>query len=317
MLTKKTLLILGAGTSAPYGYPLGTDLIRKIKERLRSSDTAIIGSDLCPVNGPRANHENYPILEEFIDRLEGADPDSIDKFLQTLNYNPKLIDIGKAALTEALLVDENKEKLKNPDDPNDNWYFHLWNIMNDNCPDIENFPSDKLSIITFNYDLSFEEYFFTSMKNHFPPNLSKESIIEKMPKIIHVYGSLGELDWQSDEGRKYGIQKDWYRKKLIGISKGISTVYERLRDPKFRSDIQDALNNSEQVVFLGFGYRRENMEILGFPNKNPDSIRSYGSSYKFTKKELNLIEHTYKGITLRDLNKNWKTFMYLRETINF
>ena len=82
MLTKRTVLVLGAGCSQPYGYPLGKDLVKKITEISRTRNSKIWGSSLCPKDTDGRIQDT--VLRELADLLKGADVDSIDKFLPTL-----------------------------------------------------------------------------------------------------------------------------------------------------------------------------------------------------------------------------------------
>ncbi len=51
-----------------------------------------------------------------------------------------------------------------------------------------------------------------------------EEVMKKL-KFIHVYGKLGDLPWQSREGRSY---KTTYNKdELLQASKGIMTAHEQ------------------------------------------------------------------------------------------
>ena len=63
------------------------------------------------------------------------------------------------------------------------------------------FSEHALSIITFNYDRSLEEYLYRVLGALY--NRDAEELVQGL-SIIHVHGDLGPLDWESQRGRKYG-----------------------------------------------------------------------------------------------------------------
>ena len=74
MITEPVVLILGAGASAPYGFPLGVDLVDAIS-RAYSADRTF----LARMNG--LGFENGEV-NQFCMALQQARPYSIDAFIQ-------------------------------------------------------------------------------------------------------------------------------------------------------------------------------------------------------------------------------------------
>ena len=92
MIKDKTVLVLGAGASFPYGLPLGRELVKKI--------VVGIGADGLGANNLLFKHirANYPNQwRTFIDRLVYSDCDSIDAFLEK-EENKDLLQIGKESI---------------------------------------------------------------------------------------------------------------------------------------------------------------------------------------------------------------------------
>ena len=97
MITKPTVLILGAGASMPYQFPSGKKLrekiCREIKEPLK---------DLFDVPSKKAE------VEHFISSFSRSGTSSIDAFLE---YRTEFMEIGKLAIALALIPSENEGKL--------------------------------------------------------------------------------------------------------------------------------------------------------------------------------------------------------------
>src|SRR5881409_3087217 len=92
MITLTTVFVIGAGASAGYGFPLGAELVRLIVQGTVQGGP--MRRDLLTA-GFRDDG-----LDAFAERLRGADPRSIDTFLE--GNDAKTVEIGKAAI--ALLI---------------------------------------------------------------------------------------------------------------------------------------------------------------------------------------------------------------------
>jgi hypothetical protein len=100
MISKPTVFVLGAGASAPYGFPLGTALSDAIAvELLRDSD---FRDDLLGAN------INVPILQQFARALRASGRYSIDEYLQG---HPEYRDLGKLAIARILIPAERDDRL--------------------------------------------------------------------------------------------------------------------------------------------------------------------------------------------------------------
>ena len=79
MIKEKVTLILGAGTSAPYGFPLGTGLMIKVIKDLKE-ETGANGHEFIELL--KGMGFDYKEQRKFVEELEGAKLPSIDAFLQ-------------------------------------------------------------------------------------------------------------------------------------------------------------------------------------------------------------------------------------------
>lgn len=294
MITTKTVFILGAGASASYGFPFGKELIEKTGG-LGSSITDTLSS--LGFSGQDIGVFNRTLIK--------AQTPSINEFLE---HNHKFADIGKALISTILIRCENEGNLHSS---NDHWYEYLVNKMITSFEDID---KNNISIITFNYDRSFEHYLFSVIKNRF--DKSSEEVASKIQKIpiIHVYGRLGFLEWQKNEDnlpiRQYNT--------LISpeeISKAVECIKiipENTDDTEEFLIARKLLQESAHIYFLGFGYHPTNMKRLKFPLIGKDKFRIIvaGTSFDFTEEEKDVLAKQYEGIILGPTN--YKILEYLR-----
>jgi len=249
MITEPTVLVLGAGASSPYGYPLGKDLYYEVVRGL--------------------HHYGSPI-ERFLSKIYREDPvrkfgaalrrspsEAVDAFLE---HNDQFLDVGRSAIACAIAQHEIEDNVF-PDSVTDtqgHWYRFLFDCLG---PSFDRFGDNKLSLITFNYDRSIEHFMFTAMKNFY--NRPEEECISQLTElpIIHVHGSLVPLPWQSPDGVPFGKLGD-------GTHISESAAYIRIihqvsaEDPQF-GRARELLSKARHVYFMGFGYLPDNLRKLG------------------------------------------------------
>jgi len=92
MITRPTVLVLGAGASVPYGFPTGRELLIQITDDLnpRSGDT-----------GLRVTLRTLPFSDEYISEfredLVDSNQPSVDAFIEN---RPSFTDIGKTSIAK-------------------------------------------------------------------------------------------------------------------------------------------------------------------------------------------------------------------------
>ena len=96
MIEKKTVLVLGAGASVPYGFPTGRGLLFEAVERLRSTDSNLRGA-LRDMGIDRQESVRFAGL------LSQSMQPSIDAFVEN---NWKYVRIGKTAIALSLIPHE-------------------------------------------------------------------------------------------------------------------------------------------------------------------------------------------------------------------
>ena len=268
MINIETVLVLGAGASKDFGFPTGRELVKQICSILESRESQEF--DLFYSLAGQSD-----IADNFRDILIGANPLSIDAWLE---HNPDYIEAGKLAIAIALLHRERLSDLR----PDNNWYQLLFQRLGS---PFEDFDRNKLSIITFNYDRSLEEYLFKTFK-HTHTKKRREDCVEKLNQIrtLHVYGSLGRLDWQNDDPKNPVPQVDYgatlNRDTLLSaaISIKIIPTKDTKPSPEFLTAMK-WIHNAQALYFLGFGYNATNMARLGIDElRRPSKVM--GTAYK-------------------------------------
>jgi hypothetical protein len=189
MFKKKTVLILGAGASVPYGYPTSADLVERVKAAAQSD-------------------QSFDYVKRFISDLERYAPPNIDYFLHQLygdheqtgdKTKEKMLKLGRELIAEVILKSEKKNDrnfAKDEDGKNQNWYrFLRHDLLSDRAlegekgdnglPEALNRSLDNLKIITFNYDVSLEYYLYDTLSQVLD-EAGAQAVLDKLD-ILHVY----------------------------------------------------------------------------------------------------------------------------------
>jgi hypothetical protein len=268
MITEPTVMILGAGASKPFTFPTGSELKVQICKNLHPTHKSF---------KLLVTKYDHSLIKEFVHNLRYSGTPSVDAFLE---HRIEFIEVGKAAIAQALLPCERTENLFRLD--NLNWYEYLYGKMN---ADFEDFKNNKISFITFNYDRSLEQYLYTALIYKYGKT-SEEciKILEQIP-IIHLYGKLGALPFEEQSGLLYDTN-DPNIEQITTAANGIKIVSENtINDNEFNLAHQ-YLKDAKRIYFIGFGYNPTNLDRLKF-DKIPQGKIVKGSSYHFTDQQMN------------------------------
>jgi len=246
MITRQTTLVLGAGASKPYGFPLGSELRESIIALTRPGDEIAAMSGLA----------KDELLKPFVFAFNASRLYSIDAFL---GIRTEFADIGKRAIAAVLLHAERRSGLGSMQIKSD-WYDYLWNKVTSGCS-WESLSFDKLSIVTFNYDRSLEIFLIQAMMNTYGVN--EQDAITKLDslRIEHVYGSLGAL-WMGTERTFIPFGQQWQSSIVEQAAKGLVVIPEARHDAPSFVAAKEVLSNASAIGILGFGFDEQNLMRL-------------------------------------------------------
>ena len=258
MINRRTVLVLGAGASKPYGFQVGGELVDQILRELGNN------TDLAKsVESAGFDPEE---VREFRRKLRHSSRASIDAFLEG---QPAFLDLGKFVIAAALLPSE-KNQLFPLTDQKDDWYGYFFNKILTSTPD--KFQQNLLSIISFNFDRSFERRLYLSVEGSFQVNDERETaVLARSFPIVHVHGVLAELAWLPKDLRddpdafalEYGQQANASQLRRECATQ-IQNVHEN-SETKNTLLAKDLLSKAEIVAFIGFGFNETNLRKIGCP----------------------------------------------------
>lgn len=191
------------------------------------------------------------------DRTRIKDPEKLSQECQNL------INAGKELIAFFLLQAENEEIFDGIC-----WYRHLRNMIITSGKNPEEIEENlkNLTIISFNYDRSLDEFLKRKLGNFY----------DKI-NIIYPYGSLAE----SNESIPYGNyknllqsgEKERYRffQKAAALGENLQTIGALKTDDRQKlktQKIKESMSLCLKFYFLGFGFHKENCEVINLSPKN-------------------------------------------------
>lgn len=249
MIDRETVLILGAGASAPYGLPLGAELRQLILQMTEGTLQQLPIS----VGEQRLAH----MAADFKTAFRGSRTESIDAFLARRN---EFVDLGKHAIAAALLPRESAKLLLHQD-VEDDWYTYLLKRMDASWEDL---PKNRVSFITFNYDRSLELCLLSVFQHRYGKSEEEAFEMLKHFPIVHVYGSLGSLDSQDGNFVPYGGGgSPYFREHIPRAASGLQIIAEGRDSSPELILARTLISNAEAICFLGFGFDALNISRLG------------------------------------------------------
>jgi len=88
--------------------------------------------------------------------------------------------------------------------------------------------------------------------------------------MLHVYGVLGD-PWEGS--KPFGTQNAH----LASIATELRTYHEEFDNAEHERKIRELLGTAEKVIFLGFGFHPNNLQLL-FPNYEFHDTQLWGTS---------------------------------------
>lgn len=298
-------MILGAGASAPYDYPTGQGLVRQIVEGSES------GEQYQARNTVGFSDDELKAFKEDLRHAE-----SVDAFLE---HRPDYLRIGKFLIAQRLIACEDEDKLSSwQDESKDYWYPYLREAL---ITEKGAFNENRLSVVTFNYDRSLEQYLFSALKSRY--GWSDEEAAEQLSVInfVHVHGTLGALPWQAPQNkftRPYRVTQE--PQAVLETSQSIRIVSDASDDGAEFRFARKLLEEADYIFCLGFGYSQTNVRRLGIvrileDRKKTKAISAHGTALNLTGAERNALSARCPGIDLDHADR--KVIVSLRNNSAF
>jgi hypothetical protein len=275
-----TLIVLGAASSADFGFPLGRTLKSDIGKLLdvRFNDYGEMDplSDSQRVffgnlfgNADRDYRHQIHEAARVVSRGVGLAA-SIDNFLEMRQDNPLVNEVAKAAIVQIIAWHEAKEprlqalrrQRHGSTTPNfdNSWLQEFAHICFTGTPKAkldENLS--RVSFISFNYDRCVSQFIRIAIELLYSAEPEEAARLAQTALILHPYGSLGSLAENSRDRFDFGKLPG---SNLSALTARIRTFTEGLNEENALLKIKNQVAAADRIVFLGFGYHQQNLDIL-------------------------------------------------------
>lgn len=264
-----TVLVLGAGASQPYGYPLGSGL----RTTLSSEDSDFIALV------EKAGHSRGEIIH-FMTEFGNSNLASVDVFLER---RPALATLGRAMIAAAILRCE-------PAHLQGDWYMYLWNLLAQGAPTVDAFRQNALRVITFNYDTSLERFLINSMRASYDVQLDlAKQVIDGTVQVIHVHGQIpyklaGSVVSPSTPDPE----------NVRDFASKIITLHQGEDNSREFSMARYWLAQTKRVLFLGFSYQADNVRRLLPREWLRNGMDMRGSTFGMVGQEINRLTSMFR-----------------------
>lgn len=191
---------------------------------------------------------------------------SIDQYLHFHRNNPALVMLGKLGIAYTILLQERLSLLRS--DPGHNelatlsgtWLLKLFRAMNADT-ELSNVADTfrNVSIICFNYDRCIELGFYKALLLLTGKHPDEITEVMSRLRIWHPYGTVGEAPY-AHRGALPDDEPTYLE--VIEGAKRLRTFMEGMNDETLLGDMHAAIATADQIVFLGFSYLDQNMDLL-------------------------------------------------------
>jgi hypothetical protein len=316
MIETPTVFVLGAGASSPYGFPTGAGLRADIIKTIRASD----GGPLLQLGFDETD------FRRFTDALEKSATNSVDAFLEN---RAEFRELGKLAIAWRLIMREQEKILYDfryrryfpdlyqnvPESFEDEWYSYFVDQLATETT-FDKFHKNCITIITFNYDRSFEHFLLNALKERYGKSDDEAAGELRKLAIIHVYGSLGKHPYLGADGLPYS--HDITPARLRSAADAIRIIREDETEEIASAHLQ--LKNAKKVYFLGFGYNDTNLRRLRLDHLDP-AAKVFGSCYNLTERRKNDIQASLAALGMRPPisfgSSDLRILSYIEEHVSF
>lgn len=306
MFRSNTTFVIGAGASAEFNLPVGAQLAENIRKnatlRNEGSLTYLVDANLryaIQRSWPELNRNDVSVAMRRI--WEAIDTSvSIDAFIHRNSRDENVVLMGKALIAWNIAQAE-AQSLMRPITWNgkheamdrtlisNTWIGKFMRILFDGVSNPEDIVR-QVNIICFNYDRCIEYYLRETISVAYKITKAAAWDIVNRMTIIHPYGSIGGIPLDDMDNTAnflpFAMKVD-DRFPLRAVAERIITYTEQLHDRDLIAGIHSAVMDAQNLVFLGFGFNNQNMDLLrvrtneqSFSNRKNIYVSGYGFDEK-------------------------------------
>jgi hypothetical protein len=317
MFQSNTVFIVGAGASAEANLPTGVELTEQIAKlinlhvemgsRVEKGDHRIFDALKALVQNDDGWRNNKLIASgrEVAEAMELAP--SIDTFLETHASNREFTLLGKLGIARAISMSERGSLFASSRDWSTpfrmrevlpTWYVSLARQLFAGVP-VERpaIALENVSFIVFNYDRCLQIFLRRALMEYFRIDLQTAQEIVKSATFVHPYGSLGSPFPGEAAYVAFG-DEDF---DLVSASQRIKTYSETV-ESSTAALIKQMIENAETLVFLGFAFHQQNMNLLEttdqFKIRSSAAKRIFATTYNFSESDKNVVANMLKDMYL-------------------
>lgn len=307
MFRAKTVFVLGAGASCEVGLPMGSELLGNISNAvdIRYDHYNQTKGDHIIAQALKIVLDEGQSVEKFNDHLKAAWQLcsssklalSIDNIIDALE-DERIETIGKLGIAKIILDNERssnsfRHREGFPDEIDLSrfdgcWYSKLVKIITENLKKSEIGDAfTNIEIINFNYDRCVEHFIPLAISSYY--GIDADDIRKLMPnlKVHRPYGSVGRLPWQDGPAPAVHFG-DARAQNLAAIVPQIRTFTETVEEGEELAAIKNAIASADRIVFLGFAFHRQNVNLLA--QKVQEHTEILATAYKISKSDKDVIE---------------------------
>lgn len=304
MFASKTVFVLGAGASYEVNLPVGAGLAEIISKKVnvqfsRGGQFVENGGDI-PLYERLRRRFGQEVGEYqragwvIRDGLPFAN--SIDDFLDRHAKDERVVLYGKLAIVASILeAERNSYIFTSPstrrdggfvDKTKNTWYVRLLKLLGVGVS-VEHV--DKLfgnsAFIDFNYDRCLPQFLFEAIQPLYRLDEQRAREVVETAKILHPYGSLG--DSLGSKPVQFGAPDGAID--LFEVAERIRLYTEQVKEhDEVIDQIRQTMEEAERIVFLGFGYHRQNLDII-MPNKGRASS-ILGTAHNISEEDCEVLQ---------------------------
>ena len=307
MQQKKTVIVVGAGASHEAGLPTSAELKTSIARYLdiKFQVTQQISGDPTVAAALRTHGDINQYLYACW-KIRDALPQamSIDHFIHSHQGNKKIEFCGKLAIVRSIMEAEKRSRLyinrSNTDNTlnfnslEETWFNMFWQRISENCQ-AEGLRErlSSITLIVFNYDRCIEHFLYHSIQNYYELHADDAASLVNSTEIFHPYGTVGSLPWAAGSAKmEFGAEPN--AQDLVRHAEQIKTFTEGT-DPEASDivEIRDQVAEADTLIFLGFAYHKQNLELLRRPdNRRNNKVKPaevYGTAVGISDADLQAI----------------------------